>query len=29
MQDGMLAEHWDVVQHIDPDQVPVNENGQF
>ena len=26
---GMLAEHWDVVQHLDPEQIPVNENGQF
>ena len=29
MQDGKLAEHWDVVQHLDPQQVPANDNGQF
>ena len=29
MENGMLAEHWDVVQHLDPDQVPANGNGQF
>ena len=25
----MLAEHWDVVQHIPEDLVPANDNGQF
>ena len=29
LRDGLLCEHWDVVQHIDPDQVPANPNGQF
>ena len=29
LQDGMLAEHWDVVQHLDPEQVPANSNGNF
>ena len=29
MKDGKLAEHWDVVQHLDPNQVPANDNGQF
>ena len=29
LQDGLLAEHWDVVQHLDPDAVPVNPNGHF
>ena len=29
MENGMLAEHWDVVQHLDPNQVPANGNGQF
>ena len=29
MENGMLAEHWDVVQHLDPNQVPANDNGQF
>ena len=29
LQDGKLAEHWDVLQHIDPELVPANENGQF
>ena len=29
LRDGMLAEHWDVVQHLDPEQVPANSNGQF
>ena len=29
MQDGKLAEHWDVVQHLNPNQVPANDNGQF
>ena len=27
LQDGLLAEHWDVVQHLDPALVPANENG--
>ncbi len=29
LQDGMLAEHWDVVSHIPEDLVPKNANGQF
>ena len=29
LENGMLAEHWDVVQHLDPEQVPANDNGQF
>ena len=29
LQDGLLAEHWDVVQRLDPEQIPVNGNGQF
>lgn len=29
IEDGKLAEHWDVVQHLDPEQVPANDNGQF
>ena len=29
LQDGLLAEHWDVVQHLDPNQQPANPNGQF
>ena len=29
LEGGLLAEHWDVVQHLDPDMKPVNDNGQF
>ena len=29
LEDGLLAEHWDVVQHIDPEMKPANGNGQF
>lgn len=29
LRDGKLAEHWDVVQHLDPEQTPANDNGQF
>lgn len=29
LQDGLLAEHWDVVQHLDPEQKPANGNGNF
>ena len=29
LQDGLLAEHWDVVQHLDPNQQPANDNGNF
>ncbi|MCF0136286.1 MAG: nuclear transport factor 2 family protein [Lachnospiraceae bacterium] len=29
LEDGMLAEHWDVCQHIPEDLVSANENGLF
>ncbi|MBR1659828.1 MAG: nuclear transport factor 2 family protein [Oscillospiraceae bacterium] len=29
LQDGLLAEHWDVVQHLDPNASPANGNGDF
>lgn len=29
LKDGMLAEHWDVLQQIDPNDLGVSGNGQF
>ena len=29
LRDGLLAEHWDVVQRLDPAETPVNPNGHF
>ena len=29
LQDGLLAEHWDVVQHLKPDAPCFNSNGNF
>ena len=29
LQDGLLAAHWDVVQHLDPNMKPANDNGNF
>ena len=29
LEDGMLVEHWDILQQLNPDEVPVNENGHF
>ena len=29
LEDGLLAEHWDVVQHLEPDAPCFNSNGNF